>query len=516
VRKVAFALVAGLVALLLPAASASAQTSKLIGSEHIITTLYAYPGTSAWDQVTSSAPTVSASIVDMCAADGTGSGCDGTPWDERPPGAWTTQIQALREAGITPLVYISTDYGDEGGSSDFSLSTVESEVANAVGWYGKGIGFMFDEAQSTCSVESSYYAPLYAYVKSVTNNGTVELNPGDDSEPSCFMAASNVLQMYEGSEAAFQATTFPSWMAGYPAYRFAAAISAGTASGVSSDVSDAAKDGIGNVYVDDEAEPPGYSTLPAFWSAEVADVAALPPAGPAPQHIVTTLYAAPTASSWTKVEDASPVVRAAIVDICAPDGTGSGCDGKPADAANPDWPSAIGALLDAGVTPLYYISTDYAATPVATVESEISDAIEWYGTPSIMLDEVPTSCSDVSYYQTLYSYIHNLGGIVMLDPGTVTSASSCYMPVSDILQVFTGSQATFQATTFPSWMASYASSRFSATISAGTSAELSTDVGDAAAGGLGNVYIDDEAEPPTYSTLPAFWSTEVSDVRAEP
>jgi hypothetical protein len=516
-KRIALAAAAGLTVLLLPAAGASAQTSKLVGSEHIITTLYAYPGTSVWDQVTSSAPTVSASIVDMCAANGTGSGCDGEPWSEQPPTAWTTQIQALREAGITPLVYISTDYGDESGSSDFSLSTVESEVANAVSWYGKGIGFMFDEAQATCTVESSYYAPLYAYVKSVTNNGTVELNPGDDSEPSCFMAASNILQVYEGTEAAFQTTTFPTWMASYPAYRFAATISAGTSAGVSTDVSDAAtKDDIGNVYVDDEAEPPNYSTLPAFWSSEVADVAALAPSGPAPQHIVTTLYAAPTASAWTQVEDASPVVRAAIVDICAPDGSGSGCNGEPADAENPDWPGTITALLNAGVTPLYYISTDYAATPIATVESEITNAVDWYGTPSIMLDEVPTSCSDVSYYQTLYSYIHNLGGIVMLDPGTVTSTSSCYMPVSDILQVFSGSQATFQATTFPSWMGGYASSRFSAAVSAGTSAEVGADVTDAAADWLGNVYIDDEAEPPTYATLPAFWSTEVSDVQAEP
>ena len=38
-------------------------------------------------------------------------------------------------------------------------------------------------------------------------------------------------------------------------------------------------DGIGNVYVDDEPEPdPSYQTLPAFWTAEIADVTALPPA----------------------------------------------------------------------------------------------------------------------------------------------------------------------------------------------------------------------------------------------
>jgi Spherulation-specific family 4 len=517
IRELSFAAAAVLISLLLPAAHASAQSSALAGSENIIATLYVYPGESPWTQVTSSAPTVGDAITDMCAANGTGSGCDGEPWTEQPPAAWTTQVNALRAAGIEPLVYISTDYGNESDSADFSLATVESEVENAVTWYGKGIGFMFDEAQSTCPVESSYYAPLYQYVKSVTNNGTVELNPGDDSEPSCYMSASDILQVFEGSQASFRGTTFPSWMSGYPASRFAATISAGTSASLESDLTDAQADKIGNVYIDDEtASPPPYDTLPSFWSAEVSDVAALSPGGAAPQRIVTPLYAAPTSSNWTELEDSSPVVRGAIVDICAPDGTGSGCDGKPADAENADWPPAIAGLLDNGVTPLYYISTNYGATPVATIESEVSDAIEWYGTPSIMLDEVPTSCSDTSYYQTLYSYVHSLGGIVMLDPGTVTSTSSCYMPDADIMEIFSGSQTTFQAASFPSWMSGYPSSRFAAVISAGTTSGVGTDVADAAADRIGNVYVDDETGTPTYATLPAFWSAEVSDVRAEP
>jgi hypothetical protein len=122
----------------------------------------------------------------------------------------------------------------------------------------------------------------------------------------------------------------------------------------------------------------------------------------------------------------------------------------------------------------------------------------------------------VSYYESLYSYIHSLGGIVMLDPGTATSTSSCYMPAADILEIFSGSQASFQAATFPSWLSGYASSRFAAVISAGTSAGVGTDVSDAGAAGIGNVYVDDEAAPPSYATLPAFWSAEVADVQAEP
>ena len=273
--------------LLLPAVTASASVPT--SSEHIITTLYAAPTASAWSQVEAGAPTVSAAILDICAADGSGSGgCEPNgeppiPWDEEPPSTWATLITNLQGAGITPLIYIATDYGDAGGGATYTLSTVESEVSDAVGWWGKDIGFMFDEGATTCALESSYYLPLYDYVKSATNNGTVEINPGTvNSGMSCYLSATNILQVFEGTETTFQAAsgTFPSWMASYPARDFAATVSVGTSAGVGTDVTDAAKNQIGNVYVDDEAEPPNYSTLPAFWSTEVADVAAAQPANP--------------------------------------------------------------------------------------------------------------------------------------------------------------------------------------------------------------------------------------------
>jgi hypothetical protein len=264
---------------LLPVGNAAAAVPT--SSEHIITTLYADPTLSSWTQVEASAPTVSASIVDLCAADGTGSGCDGMPWKEQPPAAWTTTIANLQNAGITPLVYIATDYGDQGGGSAFTVSTVESEVSQAVGWYGKNIGFMFDEGATTCALESSYYLPLYNYVKSVTSSGTVEINAGTvNSTMSCYMSATDILQVFEGTETSFQTAAFPSWMASYPASRFAATVSVGTSTGVGTDVTHAAGAGIGNVYVDDLPEPPNYATLPSFWSAEVADVAAARPENP--------------------------------------------------------------------------------------------------------------------------------------------------------------------------------------------------------------------------------------------
>src|ERR1051326_7403184 len=188
---------------LLPATMASGQatgrlagrTTGLVSAAHIIPTLYLYPGLSLWNQATGKPPVIGASIVDMCAADGSGSGCDGTPWTERPPPTWTIQLQALQNAGITPLVYIATGYGDAGGSPAFSLATVEAEVSQAVAWYGTGIGFMFDQSATSCALESSYYGPLYAYVKNVTNGGTIELSPGTvTATMSCYLQAADILQ----------------------------------------------------------------------------------------------------------------------------------------------------------------------------------------------------------------------------------------------------------------------------------------------------------------------------------
>jgi Spherulation-specific family 4 len=240
-------------------------------------------------------------------------------------------------------------------------------------------------------------------------------------------------------------------------------------------------------------------------------IAAAPAAHAASESIVTTLYAYPTLSSWGQVEAAAPTVRAAIVDICAPDGSGSGCNGQPADAENTVWPPTIQAVEATGITPLYYIWTDYGATPLATVESELQNAITWYGIASPMFDGTSSSPGEASYYQSLYNYAIAAGAkTVMFNSGTVVPQSYMFGP-DEILQMFEGTQAQFQTASFPDWMAQYPPSEFSATISAGTSAGLTTDISDAQAAGIGNIYVDDEAAPPNYATLPAFWSTEVQD-----
>jgi hypothetical protein len=244
-----------------------------------------------------------------------------------------------------------------------------------------------------------------------------------------------------------------------------------------------------------------------------------------PEHIITTLYAYPTESPWQQVEQSAPTVKYAIIDVCAPDGSGSGCNGKPATAKNPDWPSTISALENAGITPLYYISTNYGATSVSTLESEVQQAISWYGVASVHWDTMQPSgtCSNggssipcTTYNADLYNFAVSKGAVaVMFNPGTTYGVSTADIFGSkEILEVFEGTAASFEKASFPSWMNSYSSNQFVATLSAGTSSTVGTDVADAVKDNIGNIYEDDESEPPNYSTLPAFWSTEVKDVAA--
>jgi hypothetical protein len=260
------------------------------------------------------------------------------------------------------------------------------------------------------------------------------------------------------------------------------------------------------------------------WRAAAAGTAAataLALAGPAapalaatPEHIMATFYAYPTDPGWRQVDGGAPTVRYSIVDICAPDGSGSGCNGHPADAKNPDWPPAIRALRAAGIVPLFYIWTGYGTVPLATVKSELSQGITWYGTHSPMFDGMSTT--DPGYYKKLYNYAISVGAThVMFNPGTPpATAADGYFGAREILQVFEGSSRAFESATFPAWIRSHPPSQFSATLAAGTAATVGTDVTDAVTDGIGNFYENDEAEPPSYATLPSFWQQEIQDVAA--
>ncbi len=229
--------------------------------------------------------------------------------------------------------------------------------------------------------------------------------------------------------------------------------------------------------------------------------------------VIATLYAYPTNSQWSTLQASVPTVKYAIVDICAPDGSGPGCNDQPWTAANPDWVTRIAALRAAGIDPLVYLWTDYGATPESTIDSELAQAKAWYGLTDPMFDG--TATNDYAYYDALYGDSIAAGATtVEFNAGAQVPQTYMAMGADAVFQVFEGTSSGFESTTFPSWMQDYPSSQFAATISAGTSSTIGPDVQHAFLSGIGQFYEDDEAEPPNYSTLSSFWSTEVAYVAA--
>lgn len=262
-----------------------------------------------------------------------------------------------------------------------------------------------------------------------------------------------------------------------------------------------------------------------------AAYAATPAHAAVPVNITTTLYAYPTDAQWTQVTGSTPAgtVNNSIVNICDTAGHGPGCDGTSWTNTNQDWVSEIARLRTAHIQPLVYIPTNYGAYSIAKVEGWLNNAISRYGTYAPMFDTMApsgtctnggTSMACTTYYKTLYNYVVSKNGLkVMFNPGTSFGTSSAdVFGTRELLDVFEGPATTqggqtgFESMVFPTWMKSFAPSYFVAVISAGTSSTVSTDIADAGTYGIGNFYEDDEAEPnPNYSTLPSFWSAEVTD-----
>jgi Spherulation-specific family 4 len=238
---------------LAPATPASAATFPA----HIVVPAYWYQGTSSWPELSSDgAPTVTDAILDPCAPDG--ATC--SPGVGANPAA-LANMQQDRATGITFFGYVWTGYGS------VTIAAAEAEIRDYMTWYGVRNVFL-DGAATSCSEESSYYLPLYRYVHA--RGGKVILNPGTTTS-SCYMAAGDMIDMFEGSQASLGSWHRPSWMARYSPSRFLAIVYevSGT-SAMEASVRAAGAGGFGNVYVTDQRLPNPYAQLPSYWPAEVS------------------------------------------------------------------------------------------------------------------------------------------------------------------------------------------------------------------------------------------------------
>ncbi len=254
-------------------AAAAASVSKVAVCQQLVPSAY---GPTVWPGSESSTPVP----ADIIANWGQGyDGAGGGPGLSKNAADLAT-IQQAQVHGIQVLGYVWTDYANNAAGNPVQpwmtpapLSAVENEALQWYSWY-RVSDFFFDGATTgTANGQLSYYQHLYTFIHQQIPKSQVWINPGWYPSSSAYMSAANVIMDFEGSYGTLTANPPPSWVHGYPASRFANVLQLtdSQSSDLSAALSLTQADNAGHVYI---ADQPNYSALPAYWSAEDADVTA--------------------------------------------------------------------------------------------------------------------------------------------------------------------------------------------------------------------------------------------------
>jgi hypothetical protein len=123
------------------------------------------------------------------------------------------------------------------------------------------------------------------------------------------------------------------------------------------------------------------------------------------------------------------------------------------------------------------------------------------------LDEASNNTKDIPYYQSVYQYVKQRGGLVIINPGTITDEQ--YMSVCDIVMIAENTYANYVNMTFPSWVANYPSSRFAHLVHTASQASMTQAITLSKQRNAGYVYVTDDVEPNPWDTLPSYWGQEL-------
>jgi hypothetical protein len=228
--------------------------------------LYIYPDTgsvgSRWDQVISASDQIS-----ITAIINPNSGPGGCP----PDSAYETGINDLRNAGVTIVGYVDTNYGER---------DAELYVKPDVDLYNQcfGIDGIFFDRVASSAIKISYYEDLYDYVKSKDNLDKVFLNPGTHiDEVYLSLPAGDTAVIFEGYSWDWPGYEPDNYVSTYPAERFAMLVHSVCAiegaDTMRSHIHLAMDRNIGYVYVTDDTPPNPWDTLPFFWLDEIEYIA---------------------------------------------------------------------------------------------------------------------------------------------------------------------------------------------------------------------------------------------------
>jgi hypothetical protein len=186
---------------------------------------------------------------------------------------YTTAIASAHAAGELVIGYVDSA---EAGKA---ISDVESEVDTYYSQYPAIDGIFIDDIPSDTSNVSSYYVPLYTYIKGKTSKVTVVINPGTMVDES-FMTATDILLSWEDTYADYvdpsQNPPLPSWVKSYPASRFWNIIHTTPAGNEANAISIAKSSNVGWIYVTADGPSTAYQSIEtgSYWTTELSLVTA--------------------------------------------------------------------------------------------------------------------------------------------------------------------------------------------------------------------------------------------------
>lgn len=239
----------------------SVGTPRLaLAQQRIAIPSYFYPSqpvpSGLWQQLESGAPTVGLALINPNSGPGAASDAN------------YAQIVSTKPQGLKIIGYVYS----QGGAR--ALAAVEADIDKYYSWYPEIDGIFVDEADNTsCSIESSYYLPLYTYIKSKSASATVILNPGT-STLECYVNASDILVTFESTYASYSGTwsSAHSWEANYPASRFWHLVHTTSSTQMANALSLSQQRNAGWVYVTDDVMNNPWDTLASYFSSEVSSV----------------------------------------------------------------------------------------------------------------------------------------------------------------------------------------------------------------------------------------------------
>ncbi|MBI4755911.1 MAG: spherulation-specific family 4 protein [Betaproteobacteria bacterium] len=221
-----------------------------------------------WANLTASAPSASIWAV-FNPGNGPGGSADAT---------YQSAIGSFNSAGGHTVGYVFTSYGSR------NIADVKQDVDRYLSYYGPTnlSGFFVDEmAYDNNSAHFAYYNEIYGYIKTQSSGYRVFGNPGQNTLVN-YASYADTLVTFD-SNTGYPGFTPDAWNAGYSADHFAhLAYGVADSATMTSYIDLAVARNAGFVYFTDDPGSPvptennPWDTLPSYWNAEVAYVAAVP------------------------------------------------------------------------------------------------------------------------------------------------------------------------------------------------------------------------------------------------